>query len=54
MANNTMWTVSFEGKNFVSLVVANTFLEAVEEAKTAAMLNKISCEKITSVKYLAY
>jgi hypothetical protein len=54
MANNTMWKVAFEGKKFMALVVAPTFLEAVEEAKTAAMLNKISIEKILSVEYLAY
>jgi hypothetical protein len=43
----TAWVVKYEGKITQEVIYADTFLEAVEEAKLIS-------EKIISINYLAY
>lgn len=53
-ADQSVWEVSFIDRFARYLVNANTFLEAVEEAKKIAIQKKIPLEDIKSVQYLMY
>lgn len=50
----TTWEVRFVGRTSTWLVKAETFLEAVEEAKDVAKENKIPFADIRAVEYVMY